>query len=265
MKLLVFRSIWGMDGTIEQQITRIAEAGYDGVEIGRLGESISVTKLTTLLEQNNLKTILSAGIAQRENLRSQLQMMAAYHPLKIGLQSGLDYMTPHEGCQFLEDCLQIEEEIGIPVAHETHRGRLFYTPWATAFYLTQFPTLKVVADFSHWVNVCERLPDDQQDALQLACTRTIHVHGRVGYEEGPQVPDPSAAEYSTQLNWHENQWRSIWQMQKTAQVKYFTFTPEYGPPPYLHTLPHTGVPVENLWDVCLWAAERARSTFTDIV
>jgi hypothetical protein len=41
-----------------------------------------------------------------------------------------------------------------------------------------------------------------------------------------------------------------------------TFTPEYGPPTYLHTLPHTQMPVADLWQVCLWAAARARQVLS---
>jgi hypothetical protein len=40
-----------------------------------------------------------------------------------------------------------------------------------------------------------------------------------------------------------------------------TFTPNYGPPPYLHTLPHTNVPVASLSEVCDWQANRAREQF----
>ncbi len=104
------------------------------------------------------------------------------------------------------------------------------------------------------------MPDDQREALELANRRAIHIHGRVGYEEGPQVPDPSAPEYAGHLAWHERQWQEIRQHRQQAGADYLTFTPEYGPPSYLHTLPHTNVPVADLWQVCLWGAARARQT-----
>ena len=40
-----------------------------------------------------------------------------------------------------------------------------------------------------------------------------------------------------------------------------TLTPEFGPPPYLHTLPHTNVPVADLADVCDWMSVRERANF----
>jgi hypothetical protein len=167
-------------------------------------------------------------------------------------------MTRDEGSYFFEAALRAESQLGIPVLHETHRGCLLFTPWDTAAYLRIFPALKITADYSHWVNVCERLPDDQMESLALANQRAYHIHGRVGYAEGPQVPDPSAPEYSVELAWHEQQWERIRQQRAAGGDAVLTFTPEYGPPTYLHTLPHTNAPVADLWNVCLWAAQRAR-------
>jgi sugar phosphate isomerase/epimerase len=259
MKLLVFRALWGMTGPTEQQIERIAAAGYDGVE-GGPPEAVSRQAFAALLEKHNLKLILGAQVSDQKDIEPTLKRLAEYGPMMIDLHSGRDSMTRDEGRAYFEAALRVEEAIGIPVGHETHRGRLFFSPWDTAFYLNEFDALKIVADYSHWVNVCERLPDDQAEALELANRRAIHVHGRVGYEEGPQVPDPSAPEYAAQLAWHETQWQQIKRFRAAARQDAFTFTPEYGPPRYLHTLPHTNVPVADLWEVCLWGAQRARQT-----
>ncbi len=260
MKLLVFRALWGMAGPLPEQIERIAAAGYDGVE-GAPPDPAAMPRaeFTALLARHNLKYIAGAFVADKADLAPTLARLAEYAPLKIDLHSGRDSMTRDEGSAFLEEALRVAEKIGIPVGHETHRGRLFFTPWDTAYYLRQFDALQVVADYSHWVNVCERLPDDQADALALTNAHAIHIHGRVGYEEGPQAPDPSAPEYARHLAWHEQQWAAIKARHEQAGAAYLTFTPEYGPPAYLHTLPHTNVPVADLWQVCLWGAQRARS------
>src|SRR5664279_1033666 len=257
MQLLVFRALWGMTGSIEEQIARIAAAGYDGVE-GFIGASVlKPDDFSALVRSHGLKLIMASAVESTDTLATTLAQLAAYEPLKIGLHSGRDSMTHDQGCAYFEAALRAEEKLGIPVAHETHRGRILFTPWDNLYYLNQFASLKIVADYSHWVNVCERLPDDQAEALDLANRRAAHIHARIGYEEGPQVPDPSAPEYSTQRAWHERQWQQI--KQYHVSDEYLTLTPEYGPQPYLHTLPHTNVPVADNWEVCLWAMRTARA------
>ncbi|MDX2137449.1 MAG: sugar phosphate isomerase/epimerase [Chloroflexota bacterium] len=266
MKLLVFRALWGMTGaSLSEQLERIQTAGYDGVEFWPLSMPTPRDEWLRLLTQYHLQPVVAASIADQADLHAQLHELAAYQPLRINLHSGRDSMSWEEGCRFFEEALRVEAAIGVPVLHETHRGKIMYTPWTTADYLRKFDTLKVTADYSHWVNVCERLPDDEADALALANSRAWHIHGRVGYAEGPQVPDPSAPEYTTELAWHERQWAAIRQQREQAGDAILTFTPEYGPPAYLHTLPHTNVPVADLWNVCLWATERARTQFAQTV
>ncbi len=262
MKLLVFRALWGMTGSLPQQIAQIASAGYDGVECFPLeGVSIPVSELRPLLEQYGLKLIVGGMVSSADQIGTKLDQLAEYLPLKINLHSGRDAMPHDAGSAFFEAALTHTQRLQIEVCHETHRGRLLYTPWDTAFYLRQFPELKITADYSHWVNVCERLPDDQAEALTLANERTIHIHGRVGYPEGPQVPHPAAPEYATESGWHEAHWQQIKAIHQQRKEDWLTFTPEYGPPGYLHTLPFTNAPVADLWEICLWSANRSRQLF----
>lgn len=258
MDLVVFRSLWGMTGSIEAMVQAVADSGYDGIEAW-FEVVPPPDQFLPLLQARGLKLIMAGHASTIADLEPTLTRLAAYKPLKIGLHSGRDSMSQDEGCRFYEHALKLEADLGIPVLHETHRGRALFTPWTTAFYLKAFPNLRIVADLSHWVNVCERLPDDQQEALELVHQRTGHIHGRVGYEEGPQVPDPRAPEYAYAVEWHEAQWRKIWQQHLSDDKTELTFTPEYGPPAYMHTLPHTNMPVANLDELCLWGAARARS------
>ncbi|MFZ4814504.1 MAG: sugar phosphate isomerase/epimerase family protein [Phototrophicaceae bacterium] len=261
MKLEVYKALWGMAGTLEEQLGRIAAAGYDGIEVWPEFQIQDKAQLLNLVAHHRLKLIVAGLIPEAAQLEDKLAELASYQPVKINVQGGRDAMPFDEGCAFFQQALKVETALGVAVCHETHRGKLLFTPWGTAAYLQQFPSLKLTADYSHWVNVCERLPEDQHAALALANAQARHVHGRVGYEQGPQAPDPAAPEYARQLAWHETQWQHIWQHQQASGTDTFTFTPEYGPPFYLHTLPHTHVPVADLWQVCLWGAARARAHF----
>ncbi len=261
MKVEIYKALWGMTGSLASQIEQVAAAGYDGVEVWPEFQIADGDEFRRLIEQTSLKVIAAAMMPDIASIQPVLDRLQAFDPVKINLQSGRDSMTLDEGSTFLEAVLTITMRLPIPVLHETHRGKVFYAPWTTAIYLKRFPEVRITADYSHWVNVCERLPLDQADVLQLANARAGHIHGRVGYEEGPQVPHPAAPEYATQLEWHESQWRAIYDAHIASESDTLTFTPEYGPPAYLHTLPYTNAPVADLWEVCQWATDRARQLF----
>jgi hypothetical protein len=87
------------------------------------------------------------------------------------------------------------------------------------------------------------------------------VHARVGYEQGPQVPDPRAPEYQRHLEAHEAWWRLVWKAQERRGFRISTLTPEFGPPDYQHTLPFTRAPVSNLEEICDWQARRQMESF----
>ena len=266
MELQIFKAAWGMSGTLEDQLQTIAQAGYDGVEMA-VGQPQDGPKFQRLLERYKLRfigMIFVQGLdvtSQAADFRRQLAAAAQWHPVKLTVHSGRDCFTLDDSCRFYESALEAQQTVTFPVAHETHRGRAFFTPWTTAAVLERLPELELCCDFSHWVCVCESLLDPYEEAVRTAIEHVQHIHGRVGYEEGPQTPDPSAPEYAVQLARHEQWWDSMFAHQKSLGRELVTFTPEFGPPGYMHTLPHTNQPVANLWDVCLWMAARARQRF----
>ena len=89
---------------------------------------------------------------------------------------------------------------------------------------------------------------DQEEALALAIGRSRHIHARVGYEEGPQVPDPRAPAWQGHVAWHLALWQRIADAQQTTGAERLTVTPEFGPP-YMHTQPFMEEPVADTWEV----------------
>ncbi|TVY09519.1 sugar phosphate isomerase/epimerase [Paenibacillus cremeus] len=251
-----------MQGSLEEQFAAIAAAGcYQGIEAG-LPRKEEASQFRELLDRYGFQYIAMVFTGEDDHAASfekQATAAAEFNPVLINSHSAKDSMPYDQQQPFFEHALRVERAIGIPVAHETHRGRAMFTPWTTAALLRDFPELKITADFSHWCCVCESLLADQLDNLKLAFERAYHIHARVGYAEGPQVPHPAAPEYAEELSAHEAWWQEIFKARAAAGQTEFTLTPEFGPPGYLHTLPFTNQPVANLWDVCLWMAKRAQS------
>jgi hypothetical protein len=44
--------------------------------------------------------------------------------------------------------------------------------------------------------------DDQNETINLALSRTGHIHARIGHPEGPQVNDPRAPEWKNIVDTH---------------------------------------------------------------
>lgn len=266
MELKAYKALWGMTGTLEEQFDRITQANYDGVEAFLL-EVKDKQKLHDLLSKHQLPfiaQIITTGQTTDEHIasfKSQAAAAAEFGAVMLNTHGGKDSMTFEEQRRFYEAALSEEARLGIPVGHETHRGRPLFTPWTTAALLQAYPELKLTADISHWVCVCESLLSDQQENLALAAERTIHVHTRVGYPQGPQVPHPAAPEYAAELRLHENFWEDVFTKRKKTGALEITFVPEFGPPGYLHTLPFTNQPVVDLWEVCLWMRHRVEERF----
>ncbi|WP_274365483.1 sugar phosphate isomerase/epimerase family protein [Paenibacillus thermotolerans] len=254
MKLLWMKALWGMEGGLEANLERIAEAGYDGVE-APLPEERDRGRFQDLLRQYNLSYIgmaFTGGPDHTESLRSQLKELAPLSPLSVTAHSGKDSFTWEEQRTFFEGALQLESEFGFPIGHETHRQRSMFTPWTTARLLREFDGLKITADFSHWLCVCESHLQDHADDIALAISRTLHLHTRVGHPEGPQVNHPAAPEWKTELDLHVGWWKEVVRQRREEGREYLTITPEFGPVSYMPALPFTRQPVADLWEVCLW-------------
>ena len=266
MELKVFKSLWGFGPITEFTLAAVAAKGYGGIEF----KSVSIFDDSSFREWlykyhfDFIAQIHTEGNSVEENLisfESLIQRALSFKPILINSQSGRDFWSYSQKCRFLEKALRIEEKYAVPVAHETHRSRISFTPWDTSALVETFPSLKICADFSHWVNVCERLLTTESSQLEKVIPACLHIHARVGYEQGPQVPDPQAPEYSTQVSAHEKWWQQIWQNQNDRGMPVSTVCPEYGPVPYQHSVPFTNKPVSDIHEISDWAMGSLKSLF----
>ncbi|MFC4596915.1 sugar phosphate isomerase/epimerase family protein [Cohnella hongkongensis] len=265
MKLKLFKSLWGMEHLpLEQKFERIAEAGYAGIESPPPAPE-EEPRFRELLARHDLayaSMVFTSG-DHAESFRSQMERAVSFSPVTINAHSAKDDMPYEEQLRFFRQALEIERSFGIPVVHETHRGRAMYTPWTTERLLRDLPELRLCADFSHWCVVCESLLEDQSERMATITARAAYVHARVGYAEGPQVNHPAAPEHAGALAAHDAWWRSIARHRRDQGAEQLVFVPEFGPPGYLQTLPFTGQPVSDLWDVCLWMKRYIESRWED--
>lgn len=266
MELKLFRHLWGVGEPWETAFPKAKAAGYAGIECG-LPAPDDELRFRALLAAHDLDYIAqvyttgSDVAAHVSSFRDQLVRAATFHPVHVNCHGGRDAWSPAEGQQFYAAALAIEKEAQVAVAHETHRGRITYNPWSTRDLLLRFADLKLSCDLSHWVCVCERLLTTEGEIVSLAAEHCLHLHARVGYENGPQVPDPRMPEFAPHLAAHEAWWDEVWDSQAARGMAVSTLTPEFGPPSYQHTLPPDGTPIGNLAEICDWQAARQARRF----
>jgi len=268
MQLDLVRHLWGVSEAPAVCFPKFRAAGFSIIETPvQWMKPDEESRFREALSANGLRMLPQCftggeGVdAHLQSFREVLAKAATWNPVLVNFHSGQDRWTQAERVRFYREALVIAKDQPFLVAHETHRGRCFYSPWTTLEVLEAVPDLWLCADFSHWCVVAERLLDGEDAVLERIYPRVRHLHARVGYAEGPQVPDPRAPEWQPAVEAHERWWDAIWTAQQRAGLASTTLTPEFGPPDYLHTLPYTRQPVANLWDICHWMAERQARRF----
>jgi len=315
MKLLVFRSTWGLvddsDGqkalsphrTLETALPALAKLGYDGIEIPlKAILHYGKEKFKELINQCNLKVIVmvftsgpvapgmglafggpydgftlpsmpgesdKCKIVETHTQVFKEQVIAAqdlgFKPYLINSHSCNDYFTKDMAEKYFKDVVDWCQKNKYVVHHETHRKRALYSPWVSRD-LTLPEHLTLVADLSHWINVAETDANDPDltQVIEDFAPRVKHVHCRVGYDHGPQVPDPREGQWLAYTEGHERWWDAIWKAAEARGDKEVCFTTEFGPPNYQVCDPKSELPLAKVWDVNHWIALRRQARFAQL-
>lgn len=253
-KLLFFQTNWGNDLSWDAFCEKTKSSGYDGIEVWFPNDTKNQEELKTALKKHDLKIIFLNGTNRsmpfEEGLDSfikNLKKIVAWNPVAINCHTGNDFFTFEQNKTIIDASNVVSKKHGIPIYHETHRGRFSYNLPDTRKYLEQIPELKLTLDISHWMVVHESLLKNQDKELEKVIDKSNHIHARVGYAEGPQVNDPEAPEWKNAVNRHLDVWEKVIKMQWKYSNKPYTITTEFGPADYMQTLPYTRVPVANQW------------------
>ena len=282
MPIRLFKTAWGQVGadahykTLASFIHSAAEEGYAGVEFplaymaleeGRL-EAVQ-EELLALIARLDLDYI--ALIATRPKLWSdeaghrqdfclQLEQAVDMKVKNAAVHAGSDGFAHSQAVSFLRDCQMMAKDRGVDACFETHRGRPLCNPFRTAEILNYLPDLRLTSDLSHWMVVIDRLPDDCFDLFIEASRRSGHIHARVGYEKGAQVPEPRDPIWSHHIEFYRQCWQeTIEAAQKRGEV--MTVSPEFGPPPYMNALPYSQQPVADIKEINDWMRDQLKMWF----
>ena len=278
MELRTFKTLWGYPDTdraesLSQACLMAKKSGYDGIE-GQIPPDDNIRQaFAECLEAYGLEyiaEITTAGsyvpdrtASLKEHLRDLQLQLSRLHPLrpeKVTCLGGCDRWDIETSIAFFTEGLALAEKYNQKICFETHRGRSLYSPWVTEKILEKI-ALPLTCDFSHWCVVCEGLGESEYDLIRQVANHAQHIHGRIGFDQGPQVSDPRSYLYKADLEKHLLWWSWIWQAQQARGQAATTLTPEFGPDGYQALNPENGAPLGDLNAINSWMAKTAKAEF----
>jgi sugar phosphate isomerase/epimerase len=257
LSLKVLGTNWGFPGTTDAFCAAIKKEGYDGTEMWWPGSKEKQKELFDALKKYDLQVGILCGSGEKdfkthlEAFKKQINAATTefvVKPLYINCHSGRDFFTYEQNKAFIDHTTEASTKTGIPIYHETHRGRMLFAAHIARNFIEKNPELRLTLDISHWCNVHESLLQDQEETVQLALSRVGHIHSRIGHEEGPQVNDPRAPEWDAAVKAHLAWWDVVVE-QKVKNGETLTVLTEFGPPNYLPTVPFTNQPLADQWAI----------------
>lgn len=267
---------WGCEqDEADAFIQKVIISGYEGVEISFPSDLNFREQFIRHIENGKQKNDALIFIAQQltapENksvdsyigkMEQKLVELSALQPIFINSHTGKDYFSFDDNCKVIEAALNISNKTGVRILHETHRGRFSFHAASLLPYLKKFPEMELVGDFSHFCTVSESMLQDQEEIIQQIIPHVSHIHARIGWEQGPQVNDPSAKEWEKNFKIFSAWWKKIVQLKERKGWKYFTITPEFGPAPYMPAEPFTKKPLSQQWNNNLYMMNQLKKIFS---
>jgi hypothetical protein len=262
MRIKYICPYWGQEGTSPGDFfKKVLDKGYNGVEINLPESPEFVHAFQMELQQVRHTKPDFMFIAQQvlslrherpeeyvQRMTKRLHELVTLQPDFINSHTGKDYFSLDDNCRAIEAAENISQQSGIPIFHETHRGRFTFHASSLLPYLERFPQIKLTGDFSHWCTVSESLLSDQPEVLAKIIPFIHHLHARVGSAQAPQVNDPFAPEWKVNVETFTGWWRQIIETRIKSKRATFTITPEFGPMPYMPTMPVSQTPLCDQWE-----------------
>jgi hypothetical protein len=260
---------WGQEHLdTEAFFAKVKDAGYDGIDTWVPESQKERNRFVCLLSEYDLSMVSHQHQAKGQTINEFCKSFEYYlnlslesNPILINSHSGKDCFTLDEQLRVIDTAENFAVKKNIRVAHETHRGRIGFGPVNARELFGIRPKMKITADFSHWVCVTESYLEDFEKELDEAIKRTEHIHARVGFTQGPQIPDPRNPFWEQEVEFFLKLWERVLAYQESIGTEVFTITPEFGPPPYMWVNMHDNAPVSSQWDTNLFMRNLLKEKF----
>ncbi len=241
MKLACYFTLWGWKGSAQDAVIYAHSQGFDGIEgpcpAGEKEKHLFADALSNC-GMKYIQEIATTGtyvpdrsLSLDDHINYFEQALRSANILDsqfITCLGGCDAWDLSDSIVFFQETRAIATGLGKDLCFETHRGRSLFNPWICKRICEAMPDIKLTLDLSHWNVVCEGLQESEFDLLCSIIKHIHHIHARVGYDQGPQVPHPKKGVYVNNFLQHLDVWRRAWHAQSLKSREVSSITPEFG-------------------------------------
>ena len=279
-RLDVYQSIWGMEElpwksstpwSHHEQMDRIAEAGFDGVEIDFV-DMDEAREFSGLAVERGLRIRALCFPETTDDLNDVLNTVndvGAEHVNNINVLAAAQPFTIAECVPILESFRDLAADAEVEMHIETHRASMTNDLLFMMQLLDAAPWMKLTADLSHYV-VGRQFPwpidDTSEEYVQRVLARAVAFHGRVASPGQVQVP-LSFPQHQQWLELFSGWWQTGFRRfrDRADQDARLTFTAELGPPGWFYAITGPdGLEVSDRWAEALLLKDLARELWANL-
>ncbi|MDZ7898491.1 MAG: hypothetical protein U5N85_10775 [Arcicella sp.] len=150
--LKIFATSWGYTDSIDSFCALAKKEGYEGIEVWWSSNKQEQDELFAALKKHQLAVGFLAGSGDKDPLKNLEQFKKMVNeatgqtivkPTYINCHSGKDYFTYEQNKPFIDFTTEVSKKTGIPIYHETHRGKMLFAGHITKNFLDKNPDLRL--------------------------------------------------------------------------------------------------------------------------
>ena len=180
----------GEEWSREQQIAKIADAGFDGFMVFLPRGVEARAAYRDLASKHGLQITLQCAPSTVDELRAVLKAVKQMNARGLVAMIRPTFVTFDEGARKIRDMMAASREANVPFYVETHRGTITQELLLTGRWAREITEIQIHADLSHFVisyGVGGQPSGPIKDVFDAVLARTGMIDGRVGNGQQVQI------------------------------------------------------------------------------